>query len=469
MNIPLFYAKGSKNRIQLALFILIIVLTLGNIIFAFLTSGVWQEEMSSRWGILVFTGIVAISYIAAQYILNAFLKDTSSGIFKRKIKFFRLLEVLLRFSQYVIGALLLALILQTLFTSEYYAVIPIAILVISFASAAITSSILTYKLLSWFRQNDTKRGNSNLVMLLFGLSTAALSLGLAATLTINSAALLAENPIKVTSHEVQDTFEGIKDKASSQTSLQGDHDSSTVILLRNTFLPFRISFILIWIGSTILLYPYSKSIGKITYWIVISLPVASNLIAYIHASLGPSYLLSDRLVLVLSSTAGGILVSIIFLIMARNISKDSKKSQNEIVNYLNASAYGTAILVISLLSPAQFMPYPPIGVASWSLVGLATFILSIGIYSSAVSVSEDNSLRSMIRRNVIAESKLLGSIGTAQMVQDMQKRVLKIAREQEESMKEETGIQASLSEDDMRQYLDRVMDEIRKVPSRDSP
>jgi hypothetical protein len=191
------------------------------------------------------------------------------------------------------------------------------------------------------------------------------------------------------------------------------------------------------------------------------MPLASNLIAYFHASLSPLYLLSDRLVLVLSSTAGGILVSIIFLVIAKNISRARKKSQDEIVSYLSASAYGTALLVISLLSPAQFMPSPAIGVASWSLVGLATFILTIGIYSSAVSVSRDNKLRNMIRSNAIAESKLLGSIGTAQMEQELQKKVLTIAKKNSDSMTEETGVQPSVSEDDMKQYLEEVIKEIK--------
>jgi hypothetical protein len=185
--------------------------------------------MSSKWGLLLFGGLVATSYIMAQFILYAFLKDTSSDIFRRKIRFFTLLELILRLSQYAIGGILLVLILQTLFTSEYYAVLPILVLVVSFGSAAITSSMLSFKLFSWFRQNNSKKRNRDLVILLFGYSTAALSIGLAATLTINSAVLIAENPVKITTPEIKNASDGVKGQASTQTNLQGENDSPTVV------------------------------------------------------------------------------------------------------------------------------------------------------------------------------------------------------------------------------------------------
>ena len=49
------------------------------------------------------------------------------------------------------------------------------------------------------------------------------------------------------------------------------------------------------------------------------------------------------------------------------------------------------------------------------LIGLSSYLLLIGIYSSVISVAEDSKLRQSIRNYAIKESRLLDSIGTAEM------------------------------------------------------
>jgi hypothetical protein len=59
-------------------------------------------------------------------------------------------------------------------------------------------------------------------------------------------------------------------------------------------------------------------------------------------------------------------------------------------------------------------------------------------------VSEDSKLRQWIR-NFALESRLLDSIETEQMEQEIQRRVLTVTRENQERMAEESGIQTSLT------------------------
>ena len=47
------------------------------------------------------------------------------------------------------------------------------------------------------------------------------------------------------------------------------------------------------------------------------------------------------------------------------------------------------------------------------------------------------------------------------MEQEIEKRVLAATRKTQELMAEETGIQSSLSEDDMKQYLEQVIREVK--------
>ncbi len=106
-------------------------------------------------------------------------------------------------------------------------------------------------------------------------------------------------------------------------------------------------------------------------------------------------------------------------------------------------------------------PYPPFGLATISFLGLSSYLVLVGIYSSAISLSEDSKLRQSIR-NFAIESKLLDSIGMDHMEQEIQKRVLAYTKQNQDRMAEETGIQSSLTEEDMREYLQQVIEEVKK-------
>ena len=81
---------------------------------------------------------------------------------------------------------------------------------------------------------------------------------------------------------------------------------------------------------------------------------------------------------------------------------------------------------------------------------LASYLFSLGFYFSAVSVSEDEKQRKSIRKFVMKESNLLDSIGTAQMEQEIEKTVLKIAKEEQQVLTEQTGVEPSLTEDEVK-------------------
>jgi hypothetical protein len=91
-------------------------------------------------------------------------------------------------------------------------------------------------------------------------------------------------------------------------------------------------------------------------------------------------------------------------------------------------------------------------------------LILVGIYSSAISVSEDSKLRQTIRNLTTKELKLLERIGTAHMEQEIQKKVITLTKQNQDRMAEESGIQSSLTEDDMKSYLQEVIKEIQKTP-----
>jgi methyl coenzyme M reductase alpha subunit len=59
------------------------------------------------------------------------------------------------------------------------------------------------------------------------------------------------------------------------------------------------------------------------------------------------------------------------------------------------------------------------------------------------------------------ELRLLDNIGMAQMVQEIQKTVIGVTKRTQETMTEETGVESSLTEEDMKQYLEQVIKEVK--------
>ena len=57
--------------------------------------------------------------------------------------------------------------------------------------------------------------------------------------------------------------------------------------------------------------------------------------------------------------------------------------------------------------------YPPFGFATISSYGLGSYLILLGLYLSALSVSQDEQLRNMIKRSTLSESKFLQSIGSS--------------------------------------------------------
>jgi hypothetical protein len=89
-------------------------------------------------------------------------------------------------------------------------------------------------------------------------------------------------------------------------------------------------------------------------------------------------------------------------------------------------------------------------------------MLLIGIYSSAMSISQDSKLRKFISTIAAKESTLWDSIGFAQMEQELIMKITPIVRRQAQNIEEETGIMTSLTDKYVTRYLYDVLMEGRK-------
>lgn len=128
-------------------------------------------------------------------------------------------------------------------------------------------------------------------------------------------------------------------------------------------------------------------------------------------------------------------------------------------NYMTIAAYGMVLFYVTLQAQVSQAAYPPFGLVSTACVGLSTYLIYVGLYSSAVTVSQDLALRQSIRKSATVQSKLLDSIGTAQLNTELQRRVLTVAKRASGDMAEKTGVEASMTEDEIKDYIEKVVKE----------
>jgi hypothetical protein len=226
-----------------------------------------------------------------------------------------------------------------------------------------------------------------------------------------------------------------------------------------------IAYILTWVSTVVLLRPYMNKIGRVKFWgimgfafiYLISYPL------YIFGFLSPTgetdtEIMNNILVISTASILAGLVFGAAFLSIARTLRRGTP-----IRHYLILAAYGMFIFYISGSSTVSQAAYPPFGLVSVAFTGLSTYLIYVGLYSTAVTLSQDLTLRKTIRKSVLEQSKLLDSIGTAQMEKELQTTVLTIAKKTSHEMKENSGIEVSLNEDELRDYMSVVMNELKII------
>ncbi len=430
--------------------ILICAIILDNLLYASLFGGSLVKQLTSSFGILLFIIIVAVSYGSALYLLSRFISPLHRQIKTYSTRFNWLYNTIVM-AQYTSGVLIAIIILELILASHYYIGLLITTTAISFTLSAIIMAIASYRFLSWY-----KSSNKNATVLLYGVTFAVTAIGLGVIIAVNSSVILLEKPA------------GIGGLQSSSSNLDMSQNPKALILYQITYTPSRLGFVLYWIATALLLREYSRRLGRLKFWTIISLPLVSFLSASLFVS--PDYkhsLLYDALLVMAALTGGGILFGIAFLIMARSM-KRTPGHHNTLAYYLTISAYGTVLLVVSVTSPVIYAPYPPFAAVAWSLAGLSSYLYSLGFYFSAISIAQDSKLRQSIRDMAIKESKLLDSIGTARMEQEIQKKVLKLAKEQEETLEDKTGVelheweQEQAEQENIQDYMAEVFAEVEK-------
>ena len=408
------------------------------------------ERLATNEGIALFIGIAVVFAIGGILTLEYVKTKTKEG--RARALHLRATHIGVTIAQYVLIAIIAFVIAQILVTAQYNTVMIAAALSISYGLWIIILALLSRAFLSWLRssRSNVTVSKRNVMVLILTLSMMAYVVN-GVTGLANFLLMLQEQLEVVTSVDV--AFFPEFDPESQQQQVNAVYQISAAV-----------AYVLTWIGTVMLLRPYMHRIGKIKFYAIMGSAMVYYLIQYplfvlgIVTPTGESdvEVMNTILITSIASVISGIIFGAAFLSIARTLQKGSALRE-----YMIIAAYGLLLFYVAGSATTTQAAYPPFGLASVSFTGLSCYLIYVGLYSSAISVSQDLALRQSIRQSVKEQSKFLDSMGTAQMESELQNRVLTTTKKASDSMEEETGLESSMTEDDMKDYMEIVMNELK--------
>ena len=264
------------------------------------------------------------------------------------------------------------------FLNNYYdTAISISIITTSYGIAAALLVWLSLLFLSWYKLNHS------FIVFLYFISMIIIAFNLIMTAAFIDAKVSSRPP-----------------QAVEYIGSSGDITGGKYALLDSIYrISSFMSFFSIWITTALLMRYYrERLINDIIYWIILLIPLVYFIITYFYqfflAKILISYLAIDPITvsiilgafLSLSKPIGGLVFAIAFWKIARTISYEKN-----IRTYMIISGWGILLIFGANQAATQIVaPYPPFGLATITVLVMASFLMLVGIYNSAILVSANN-------------------------------------------------------------------------------
>ena len=395
------------------------------------TGGIGPEDS------IMFIFLVCV-YAVGQYSVLSFLASSHLHL--------HVSYKVIRIIQYVLLALLILIAFQIVSAGIYSSILMKTVIWINYAMLISLLGYLSYKCFIW------STTNKNRVIVAYAIAMAALSVsGIFTILYVNNA-LSGQRDIEY----IRPLRSPISIVAAVENIFSSSYLASSVI-----------AFILTWLATVLLLNHYSKKLGVVKYWILVLIPlvfflsqfesVFLNILVSLRQLDPMAFAITYTLIFSATKPIGGILFGIAFWSVSRNIG-------NRIVkNYLMISAYGM-ILLFSTNQPVglTLIPFPPFGLVTISFLGLASYLVFIGIFSASMSVALDSKLRTIIKKSALDETRFVETIGESEMEKLVERKVGDVLSRNQIEFQREAGIESSLTETEAKEYIKDVLDELKR-------
>ena len=226
-----------------------------------------------------------------------------------------------------------------------------------------------------------------------------------------------------------------------------------------------LSFAFMWLSTVILLREYRYKLGRIKYFALISIPLIyylSPFEPYLEDKLLSFIIESEAtpanfyvLALNISKQIGALFFSMYFLI-ASNLIVANKVRQSILL-----SGIGMVIVFGSLeIQTLQYIFYPPYGLITSAFMPVGSYLLLIGIFSSAHSISRNVEIRKELYKSAKNELSFITEIGEAQQIQELANRCKHIAKRTDLSTDKENYV---LEQKEVMEIIHDVLNELNTV------
>ena len=447
---PLLSNRHLTQRIsQLSLEEKIVVIIAGVLTFALVVdmelsnvADLLHRAVSSQFGINTFIVISAI-YLAGQYILLRFAKVMTADLRSQR-KDIRSIELIASTVQGFIIIVFLLLIAEMTLGTSYDLFILILVTIVSNGLTALVMFYLFKRLLGYYRSH------SQYAILSYAISGFIISITALVTIFFMVPILLSKPEfISSTTPVIFPTF---------------IHGSILDTLNYAYYILSVISFLSVWVGTVALLSHYSKKVGRLKFWIAMTLPLIfylSQIVIILFKIPFPllesdaiSSILYYRIVFTISSTFGGLLFSQPFFLVSKILPHKSSMRRHLLI-----LGIGMVLFFVSGSAAVYHSPFPPFGLPTVALIGISSYLMFLGLYASAISLSEDSQLYKIIRTSA-QEWKFFLKLGDA----EVEKRIIDKIGSVKQVMATETGITPSVSIVDAKDYLSEVLRELADDP-----
>jgi hypothetical protein len=434
----LFHSPQNERIVLIVaaavILVLIVDMELSNL------ADILHKSIATEKGIITFI-IISLIYLVGQHLLLRFAKARTID-FRSKRKGMRLIDTVVFMIEGIIVSIFV-LVTMEIVTLGYYGLVALPITItISNGLTAWLMLVLSKRLNVYYTSHRDSTILSYLISGIFNAAAAVISIFfMVPILIVKPAIITAATPVIFYSFQPGSIID---------------------ILNYAYYIITVISFLSVWTSTALLLSHYSKKIGTVKFWLIISLPLIFYISQIVVVELKLALPLGDlndisfifyyRVIFTVSSTLGGILFALPIILISRTISKTNRMHHQLIIFGL-----GLVLLFVSGSATVIHNPFPPFGLATVAIAGFASYFVFLGLYSSAISLSEDQQLRRQIRKSA-EDSKFFLKLGDA----EVEKKIIEQVEGVRSSMIEDTGVAPSISIDEAKTYLNEVLNEMKK-------
>jgi hypothetical protein len=403
-----------------------------------------------NYNIFIFLGI-SVSFLVLSSLILKYNWNHINGFIKKSNKIYSIFKITL-LTQIFLFSLLVLLNFQVVVLHYYFLHILTISLFVSYSLSFFVLFFLIYKFLQWY---NIKR---NYLLLFYSLAFGT---------------VFFESVTKLSFTEIMIMFKPQIIFPMTIGSSVFIPTSSIQAFLNNIFPILSIfSFVFAWIASSIMLKEYSNKVGgKVRYWIIVSIPLVfyisqffiqfnSQIIFQLTSNI-TSFSIALTIIFIFSKLIGGLLFGIPFWIIAKTIHNSIIKTSMTIAGFgfvflfLTNQAHGIVVT-----------PFPPFGITTSLFFGLSSFLVLVGLYSSAIYIAENKDIRKLIRNNIL-KYDLLNQM-SSRFIEDKTISYINQIRKSSETDLFVDYNRLFLNDREIKQYVKDVIDEINKKNDKQS-